>query len=406
MHNGEKSGEHLLMLGFYWLSSRDIFHEIEGQIEVAKEYDFDTISFQKGYIQEVSWSLGWIPFASDGSGNYIALDLTPGVNGKVGQIITCGCDENEMCVISESLEAFYAFIIEQFDAGRCSYEKDRSCVIWKNGHLFDELKQILLLSTDAEQENIDAWWSNLNEQWQNEIIRLLGKTPTTFAKVEAVRFFFVCDEDITDLTPISKFKNLRELCLLLQQIDDLNPILSLIDLKKLSLAQMPVKDISILSSLSSLQELGLYKTLVTNIDALPQFPVLKKVWLEGLVLESLEPLVRCKKLQELSLSNIPESAYPYLAQMKNLKNIEIYGRVKNIDFISNMKKLVSLRLEHVEADHYKVLTTLPKLKHITCTYQVFNQTHHLFEEKKHYTMLGEGTEDEKKAYHGYVIDEF
>ncbi|MCM3340552.1 SMI1/KNR4 family protein [Paenibacillus sp. MER TA 81-3] len=110
LHNGEKSGEHLLMLGFYWMSLQDILYEMKGQLEIAEEYEFDTISYQKEYIQEVTWSPGWIPFAADGSGNYIALDLTPGVHGKVGQIISCGRDENEMCelhytLLGESTEA-------------------------------------------------------------------------------------------------------------------------------------------------------------------------------------------------------------------------------------------------------------------------------------------------------------
>ncbi len=405
MHNGERPGEHLLMLGFYWLTLQNIEYEIRLQLEIAADYEFDTISYQKDHIQEVTWNPGWIPFAADGSGNFIALDLAPGPKGTKGQIISCGRDEQEMVVIADSLESFYSFILEQFQAGRCGYDQENQHVLWKTGHLFDELKELLLPSDGTNEADFTNWWSHLDAQWKQEIMRVLGKEPSSFTQIKAVRFFFVCDEEITDLSPLSTFKNIRELCLLRQSIQDISPIMTLVDLKKLSLAQMPsITDISPLASLPALQELSLYKSGVSDIQSLSQFPVLKKIGLEGLQLDSLEPLSQCKKLQELSLSHIPESAYEVLSRLKNMKQLEIEGTVRNIDFLANMKKLVSLKLEKAEDGCYDILATLPKLKHLTCSYEMFQATHSLIEQKIQYTLMGNTTEAEMETYHDYVLN--
>ncbi len=41
----------------------------------------------KGVLQHTWWDAGWIPFAEDGQGNLICVDLNPGPDGKRGQVI-------------------------------------------------------------------------------------------------------------------------------------------------------------------------------------------------------------------------------------------------------------------------------------------------------------------------------
>lgn len=43
--------------------------------------------WDSGHLREVYWSPGWIPFAEDGCGNLICVDLDPGPAGTAGQII-------------------------------------------------------------------------------------------------------------------------------------------------------------------------------------------------------------------------------------------------------------------------------------------------------------------------------
>lgn len=60
----------------------------------------------------------WIPFATDGGGNSLALDLDPAPGGARGQIIIIGSDEDERRVLAPSLGAFLAGLAPMLDVGR------------------------------------------------------------------------------------------------------------------------------------------------------------------------------------------------------------------------------------------------------------------------------------------------
>ncbi len=58
----------------------------------------------------------WIPFSSDGGGNFIAVDPEPDTDGKTGRVINFGRDEKEVTVLAESLGALF----ERFTRIVCS----------------------------------------------------------------------------------------------------------------------------------------------------------------------------------------------------------------------------------------------------------------------------------------------
>ena len=59
----------------------------------------------------------WIPLTSDGSSNHIGLDLDPWPNGRVGQVILFGRDEDVKIVLAESLGKFLEWIAELLESG-------------------------------------------------------------------------------------------------------------------------------------------------------------------------------------------------------------------------------------------------------------------------------------------------
>lgn len=58
-----------------------------------------------GRIQARTAHAGWIPFASDGGGNFIALDMAPGPRGHVGQVISFGADVDNSEYFADSFDA-------------------------------------------------------------------------------------------------------------------------------------------------------------------------------------------------------------------------------------------------------------------------------------------------------------
>jgi cell wall assembly regulator SMI1 len=66
----------------------------------------------------------WIPLTHDGSGNHIGLDFDPWPNGRVGQVILFGRDEDVKAVIADSLGHFLEWIAGLLEGGNFRLESD------------------------------------------------------------------------------------------------------------------------------------------------------------------------------------------------------------------------------------------------------------------------------------------
>lgn len=64
----------------------------------------------------------WIPLTHDGSGNHIGLDFDPWPQGRVGQVILFGRDEDVKAVLAESLGKFLEWIADLLESGNFRLE--------------------------------------------------------------------------------------------------------------------------------------------------------------------------------------------------------------------------------------------------------------------------------------------
>ncbi|CQR56554.1 SMI1/KNR4 family protein [Paenibacillus riograndensis] len=76
-----------------------------------------------GAIQTVYANLRWIPLFYDGSGNAVGVDLDPGEQGSMGQIINFGRDEDNKLVLAPNLAAFIPRYLTAF-AGEVEIEAE------------------------------------------------------------------------------------------------------------------------------------------------------------------------------------------------------------------------------------------------------------------------------------------
>lgn len=77
----------------------------------------------------------WIPIAHDHEGNYIGVDLDPDEEGKVGQVIDFGRDENDKVVLADSISELFELILENqedmTDVNGCyTNEDDEHTIDW------------------------------------------------------------------------------------------------------------------------------------------------------------------------------------------------------------------------------------------------------------------------------------
>lgn len=83
----------------------------------------------------------WIPLAHDYCSNYIGVDLDPDVNGKIGQVIDFGRDENNKKVIANSINEYLELLIKYQDEMMICEEDNGDYYINKEEiHAIDWLK--------------------------------------------------------------------------------------------------------------------------------------------------------------------------------------------------------------------------------------------------------------------------
>ncbi|MBZ9715945.1 SMI1/KNR4 family protein [Deinococcus multiflagellatus] len=122
-HDGQDGVVPGVMFGMTWLPLRRAVQEHATWMDLAQD-DTSLTSEPEGAIKAVSFSRGWLPFATDGAGNGLAVDLDPGAAGTTGQVITYGPDETTHRVVSPDLGAFLGWAARAAQAGDLSLHGD------------------------------------------------------------------------------------------------------------------------------------------------------------------------------------------------------------------------------------------------------------------------------------------
>lgn len=71
-----------------------------------------------------SWRLGWLPFAGDGAGGYLCLDLDPPDEGVCGQVISMWANRPDREVLAPSLSEWVASVTADLEQGAVIWSED------------------------------------------------------------------------------------------------------------------------------------------------------------------------------------------------------------------------------------------------------------------------------------------
>src|SRR6476620_8310819 len=126
-HDGENDDRWGHIYGLPLLPLKRAALEWETWNRVLADFGGDRYAIQGG-----AWPIGavdpayinsrWIPLTHDGSGNQIGLDFDPWPNGRIGQVILFGRDEDVKAVIADSLGKFLEWIAVLLESGNFSLE--------------------------------------------------------------------------------------------------------------------------------------------------------------------------------------------------------------------------------------------------------------------------------------------
>jgi cell wall assembly regulator SMI1 len=120
-----------VLIGLPLMSLAEVGRVWRGWADIAdddctvEDLSEDCQSHPLGAVKPLYANRGWLPFAGD-SQNHVALDFDPGPEGRPGQVINCGRDDEMRHVISDTFEGFLTFVARQFVLGRVGLGKQKS----------------------------------------------------------------------------------------------------------------------------------------------------------------------------------------------------------------------------------------------------------------------------------------
>lgn len=107
IHDGQKGGADYLFGDYEFLS---IARTLDAWIFWKKQSDSGHFRheevFPEGGVKSEWWSLAWVPFAYNNSGDYLCVDVGPDAGGVVGQIVAVWHDDGARKVKAKSLSEF------------------------------------------------------------------------------------------------------------------------------------------------------------------------------------------------------------------------------------------------------------------------------------------------------------
>ncbi|SEK12577.1 SMI1/KNR4 family protein [Achromobacter sp. NFACC18-2] len=106
-HDGQKGEEDPLFGSYEFLSSSrilDAWEFLKGQSQSSSTAD-EQVEAEKG-VKSIWWDVRWVPFATNGSGDYMCLDMAPTDGGTTGQVISVWHDDGARKIRDASFAAW------------------------------------------------------------------------------------------------------------------------------------------------------------------------------------------------------------------------------------------------------------------------------------------------------------
>lgn len=334
--NGEKQyiGS---ILGFELMSIEKIIREYK----ILQDAPYSVMSNEMDKVKEGKFQKGWVPFADDGSGSFIVMDLEPASKGSIGQIITVDRDSDISYVLASSLEELIEKISDFLEDGRLALEEEEYFK-WGRGHLFDDIS-LYFNKPESKEEwiAIDPYFAQF---FKDEVVdNCVTKQNLQLRKRLYLPAYSDREVEEVSLNILEHMPNLKELIIHINKIKDFSALTKLKGLKQLVILSTAFteENLSYLRALTNLSELTLVKMRLDNFE---------KMGLED-------------NLRRLNLIDIQASDYSYLANYKKLIELKIEkGNCNELNFLEQLHKLQQLELEKVRVKDIYFLEKLPNLE--------------------------------------------
>ncbi|MEV1246867.1 SMI1/KNR4 family protein [Nonomuraea sp. NPDC050022] len=280
-----------------WLSLAEIGDQDDEWFDIGREWQYEpwrrTVfdAQPPNTVLRSSLRLGWIRFAFDTGGNWLAVDMDPGPNGRPGQVISVGVDyTTEPTYIADSVTTFLRRLVEALERG--DYRRhDES--LWIDADLPQLPVEHATYSDDPpsreramragprvqEVRVVDvedcAFLAVVPEVCSLALsskgspdLTLLGDRPVEYLEL---------DVESADLTAPARNRELRSLSITCARPVELAPLRTVPNLWALDIAAAPVADIATVTELKGLRYLEVTQDQWRELSELDDLPPLAVV---------------------------------------------------------------------------------------------------------------------------------
>jgi Leucine-rich repeat (LRR) protein len=262
-----------------------------------------------------------------------------------------------------------------------------------------QLKIVSVYTTKLdEKSDLRKWWNSLSEGWKTILGKdLFAEDNLPMAQVESYndtvamaggqkvmidgnRFYgnlrqimnltaldLSGNVTISDLEPISRLSNLKEINLSGTPVSDLMPLRNTNNLQILDISGTAVNSIDPLRYCTHLEELRMKDTQVSDISIISTFSGLDLLDISKTPVPSLDPVRDLTLMKDLRLSQTKISDLGPVSGMTGLESLNISGTsVQNLDPLSNLTALKLLVCDNTKISSLAALDNLTGIQKVYC----------------------------------------
>ena len=139
-------------MSFAPMSLDEVVDTWTGQKQLVEAGQFDDCAPQSADgIATDWWNIGWIPFATNGGGDFLCVDTAPTATGRVGQIISHSHETGEHELLAPSLADYFHDLAAKLEQGQLVYDSKYGLV------------PPSAIAVEVEEESVDDLFTGLSE---------------------------------------------------------------------------------------------------------------------------------------------------------------------------------------------------------------------------------------------------
>ncbi len=193
--------------------------------------------------------------------------------------------------------------------------------------LLDVLPNCIVL---FETQQLEFWWNNLNDSWQNAFRKIGGFEENPSSE----QIHHLCErrklkienfQESRGLEAFTVFFRLATLTLNNSQLTDISPLVALSGLQTLRITNGPLSDLTGIEKLTNLRTLILQNTAIDDLYLLSGLTQLTALDVSGTKVKSLKPLQKLTGLRELIINNTKVKSLKPIMSFQHIKLLKCYN---------------------------------------------------------------------------------